>query len=894
MKTGKIGDLVLHYKILRKLGAGGMGVVYLAEDTKLKREVAIKFLPYQVSSNDEEKQRFEIEAQAAASLNHPNVTTIHSIDEFNEDLFIVMEYIDGTGLKDKVKDGPIPVGEAVDIAVQIASGLEAAHKKGIVHRDIKSQNIMLTKNGTVKIMDFGVAKIKGRTKLTKIGTTVGTIAYMSPEQAKGGKVDHRTDIWSFGVVLYEMLTGELPFSGEYDQAVIYSIMNTDPESLRKHLPKGNQDIIRIVGKALEKDPDKRYQNVSDIKEDLNLLQSGSKSRSNFRKRLNYWFGSVVTSRKKIFQLGLLLLIAAVILFTVNTLYTKSPPAINPDRSLSVIPLPVANFDYTAISPDGKMLAIPGSDVNGKWDIYLMDIKSGESRKLNVSSSGDFTTSQTIFSPDGTTIAFGRLHSDKDLEDICDVSVLGGFVRVVADTGAGITWSAANDRIYYLRGIHRAPSRSGWREYWSVKPDGSDKKLEFIDSLSEGTNISFSLTISPDGKKAAFTRPFKGDFNEIIVRDLKTGKETRLTHFRKNIDDIIWLKNGYILYNLRNNINSNLWVIPADGGTPKQLTNEAFDATGESIATAADRLIFLRTTWSLSLWKANSDGTKDEQVIPDENVWDAAISPDGKKAALIEFDQFKKGRALILRNLESGQQQTLVPYDTVYKVGVQWSPGQSYLSYLEFLKGPTASIPKVEIMNLSEGHEPQDFGYGFLLKWVNDSLAVIRKTMGPEMVDIQRLGGRGKDIPKQLSHEVELVNVRTLKAKKYFRDSVRAAFPVLKGSKIVYENNNSRKLYIVSQKELNKDPNAVGRPLLPKNLENKEIGSISFLDDFIYYNIGNSIWKMDLNTFHHSKVIDLKEGTNYQLCSWQNSDKYVSYRRIVAKRALIMMDNVFLR
>ena len=224
-----------------------MGVVYKAEDTKLKREVAIKFLPRFISANKEEHQRFEIEAQAAASLNHPNITTIHSIEEVDDQLFIVMEYVDGKELKDKIKSGPISTDELINITNQIADGLEAAHKKGIIHRDIKSSNIMITKDGKVKIMDFGLAKIKGGTELTKIGSTVGTAAYMSPEQTEGEEIDHRTDIWSFGVVLYEMLTVELPFKGDYDQAIIYSILNEQPTPLlnfRSDVPKNLQDIVQ--------------------------------------------------------------------------------------------------------------------------------------------------------------------------------------------------------------------------------------------------------------------------------------------------------------------------------------------------------------------------------------------------------------------------------------------------------------------------------------------------------------------------------------------------------------------------------------------------------------------------------------------------------------------------
>ncbi len=262
-----IGKTISHYKIIEKLGEGGMGVVYKAEDTKLKREVAIKFLPDYISSNEEERKRFEIEAQAAASLNHPNITTIHSIEEADENVFIVMEYIDGKELKDIVgayRDMPLPINDVLNYAIQIAEGLEAAHKKGIVHRDIKSQNIMITEDGKVKIMDFGLAKIRGGTQVTKLGSTVGTIAYMSPEQAKGDEVDHRTDIWSFGVVLYEMLAGKQPFKGDYDQAIIYSILNEQPEL------EGNvsERWKYIIGKALSKNKGDRYQSAGELLEDL--------------------------------------------------------------------------------------------------------------------------------------------------------------------------------------------------------------------------------------------------------------------------------------------------------------------------------------------------------------------------------------------------------------------------------------------------------------------------------------------------------------------------------------------------------------------------------------------------------------------------------------------------
>ncbi len=263
-----IGSTILHYNIEEKLGEGGMGVVYKAKDTKLKRDVAIKFLPLFINANEEEKKRFEVEAQAAAALNHPNISTIHAIEEFEDNIFIVMEYINGPELKEKINNGLLNPDESLNIIEQAANGLYAAHQGGIIHRDIKSSNIMLTSTGTVKIMDFGLAKVKGNGQITKIGTTLGTASYMAPEQAQGEKSDNRSDIWSLGVIFYEMLTGRLPYNGEFEQAIIYSILNVEPESITSINENVPIKLEQIVKRMLEKDKNLRYQDLSEFISDL--------------------------------------------------------------------------------------------------------------------------------------------------------------------------------------------------------------------------------------------------------------------------------------------------------------------------------------------------------------------------------------------------------------------------------------------------------------------------------------------------------------------------------------------------------------------------------------------------------------------------------------------------
>jgi len=267
-----IGKTISHYRILEKLGEGGMGVIYKAQDTKLDRIVALKFLPKYLLCDEEAKTRFVHEAKAASALNHPNITTIHEIDEVEGECFISMEYIEGNSLKELIHKETLAIDEILAIALQIAEGLKAAHKKEIVHRDVKSDNVMVTDEGEVKIMDFGLAKLKGVTKLTKTGTTLGTLQYMSPEQAQGKEADHRSDIFSFGVVLYEMVTGQLPFKGEHEAAVIYSIVNETPEPLARYKANVPERLQRIVDKTLEKDRNIRYQSAAEVIADLKGLQ----------------------------------------------------------------------------------------------------------------------------------------------------------------------------------------------------------------------------------------------------------------------------------------------------------------------------------------------------------------------------------------------------------------------------------------------------------------------------------------------------------------------------------------------------------------------------------------------------------------------------------------------
>jgi len=263
-----IGKTVSHYRIIEKLGEGGMGVVYKSEDTNLKRTVALKFLPRELDAHEPERARFLQEARAASALNHPNICTIHALGEHEGQQFIDMEFVDGVTLRAKIREAGMKIPDAIAYAIQIGEALQEAHSKGVVHRDVKPENIMVNSKNQIKVMDFGLAKLKGSLKLTKTSSTIGTLAYMAPEQIEGGEVDARSDIFSFGIVLYEMLSGHRPFRGDQEGVVINSILNDDPELIQKCRPEVSSEVAHILCRALEKDPEDRYQNMQDMVIDL--------------------------------------------------------------------------------------------------------------------------------------------------------------------------------------------------------------------------------------------------------------------------------------------------------------------------------------------------------------------------------------------------------------------------------------------------------------------------------------------------------------------------------------------------------------------------------------------------------------------------------------------------
>ena len=528
------GATISHYKITEKLGEGGMGVVYKAEDTKLERSVALKFLAAHATDDPEHKARFIREAKAAARLDHQSICSVYEIDEADGQTFLAMAFLEGQTVKDKIAERPLKLEEALNIAIQTAQGLEAAHEKSVVHRDIKSANLMVTPQGQVKIMDFGLAQLADLTRLTKTTTMLGTPAYMSPEQALREPTDRRTDVWSLGVVLYEMLTGHLPFEGEREQAVLYAITNEEPEpvtALRSRLPT---EIDAILEKALAKKPEERYQHIADMLVDLRRLEKTQESRKStvVSTRLTAVdVGSERRQRRSNIALaagtaaaGLVLGIAATLL-----IYEAGSPDLQQlvwrDRQgdeLGTMGQPQDSIRYPALSPDGKRVAVWGREGKDE-DIWIHEVDRPVKTRLTTDEARDLWPT---WSPSGDRVGFASGRSgDRDLYvKRSDGSAAATPLLMTPDTAEYLTdWSRDESILLFWRRPQGAGGQGEGDIYYLRKVlDGRYEEVPFLTSEFEESTPRFS----PNERFVAYTSDESGR-REIYVRSFPDGGGKRL-------------------------------------------------------------------------------------------------------------------------------------------------------------------------------------------------------------------------------------------------------------------------------------------------------------------------------------------------------------------------------
>ena len=679
-----IGSTISHYKILEKLGEGGMGVVYKAEDLKLKRIVAIKFLPKRLAVHGEERERFEHEAQAASSLNHPNICTIYEIDEQNDETFIVMEYLDGVTLREWIRkkaeqsEGYRKLGakEAVELATQIAEGLEKAHEKGIIHRDIKSENIMVTNDGRAKIMDFGLAKLRGASKLTKTGSTVGTIAYMSPEQVEGMETDHRTDIFSFGVVLYEMLSGRLPFQAEHETAMMYEIINVEPKSVSEIRQGVDSELDRIVMKCLEKDREIRYQSMRDVVVDLKRYRRDSEGRRiertvaktsqivetipvesqlpSKRSHTAFIIGGIVL---------IIMIVAGIFYFQKQSVPLTESKQL--EAKIAKITSRPGLEDEPSWSPDGKFLAYT-SDDRGNFDILVQPVTGGQIIRVGDSDADD---AQPAWSPDGTKLAFvsardrgGRfsiLMGEGLLEaylkgkggDIFLVPALGGTPVKLVENGFDPAWSPDGKTIVFRS------SRGGQWDLWTIPVEGGTPK-----QFTNDASLDYQPCWSPDGKWIVYGyRVLEGGFEDRdevyavqapgrqlptgrIVDDSSSGTGKKLTNDAALVVKPTWSPDGkFIVFSSKRSGSMNIWKIlfnpeSKDFASPVRVTIGEGDDVNVSAALSGGKLAYATVKSSPDIWELTVVSGKLRQVSFETGLEDNPnLSPDGK-TLLIQSDR----------------------------------------------------------------------------------------------------------------------------------------------------------------------------------------------------------------------------------------------------------------
>ncbi len=652
-----IGQTISHYRITEKLGEGGMGVVYKAEDTKLDRPVALKFLAPHLLRDEEARKRFEREAKAAAALNHPNVCTVHEIAEADGRTFIAMAFLEGESLDKKIEAGPLKLEDALDIAGQTAKGLQAAHGKKIVHRDIKPANLMIGEDGHVTIMDFGLALLTDRSKLTRLDQTMGTVTYMSPEQTYGMDLDHRTDIWALGVVLYEMVTGRQPFEGHYDKAVMYSITNEEPEpmtALRTGVP---MELELLVNKCLAKEADRRYQSTADMVVDLETLAEKLKSGKSTILRTTNPVASIPTatapnqtaSRARTWLWPTVAALLAIVACALAFLALRPESGTTPARLSISLPPGQEITSSPAISDDGRIIAYAAQSGTDEPRLYLRRLDSFEARPVANSSGAE----HPFFSPDGKWVAFFAQGQFQKAE------IAGGTPIGLAEAAdpVGGTWNQDDTIIYTASlgsGLLRIPASGGTPEALT-NPDGAD----------EGYAHVFPQVL-PGGRSVLFT--IWGQTRGAAVLSLDSGQ------WEMVLSSTTWASP---IFDSRGGSTGRLLVIDQAAGiraAPFDAAHPARTSADTSVLTGVYYQVEHSRGWlavsntgtavyaSANLAKASlvwvdQEGTT-ESLGADQGVYrEARLSPDGTKAAV------RQHKDLWIHDLQRGTRSRLTSGNT---------------------------------------------------------------------------------------------------------------------------------------------------------------------------------------------------------------------------------------